>query len=244
MTQAAKNAIDMRYRLLDYFYTAFHQQHVDGTPVLNPLWFKYPTDKKTWNIDLQFLFGDSILVSPVTQENVTHVEAYFPDDIFYDFLTLDPTRGQGKNITFSNVNFSSIPVHIRGGAILPLRATGANTTAQLRRTDFEVLVAPGLDGSASGSLYFDDGVSILTNASTEVRMRFDKGTLTVNGTFGYPLGVDVANVVFLNVGGAPETVLVDKKAGAKYVYDDKVKTLSVPLGFSFDRSFEVSYGCT
>lgn len=243
MAQAAKNAIDMRYRLLDYFYTAFHRQHTDGTPALNPMWFKYPNEQSTWSIDLQFLFGDSILVSPVTHENVTHVEAYFPDDIFYDFLTLEPMRGEGKNITISNVNFTSIPVHIRGGAVLPLRATGANTTAQLRRTDFELLVVPDLDDSATGSLYFDDGVSIQTNASTEVQMQYDRGTLTVNGSFGYPLGVNVASAVFLNVSAAPKMVLVDSSTvnSSAFSYDTGLKTLRVPLGFAFDKSFTVSY---
>ena len=56
-TQAAKNALDMRYRLIDYLYTAFHQAHTDGTPVLRPLWYSFPNDSNTFAIDSQFLFG-------------------------------------------------------------------------------------------------------------------------------------------------------------------------------------------
>lgn len=50
------------YRLLDYLYTAIHQGHLDGSPVLNAYWFLYPNDPNTFAIDSQFFFGDSILV--------------------------------------------------------------------------------------------------------------------------------------------------------------------------------------
>jgi alpha-glucosidase len=47
---------------MDYIYTALHQAYLDGSPVLNPLFFKYPSDVKTFAIDLQFFYGDSVLV--------------------------------------------------------------------------------------------------------------------------------------------------------------------------------------
>jgi alpha-glucosidase len=113
-----------RYRLLDYFYTAFHKASVVGSPVVNPLWFKYPMDTTTFGIDLQFLFGDSILVSPVTEENITMVTIYLPKDKFYDLATFTPVEGTGQNMTLTDVNFTMIPLHIRGGAVLPLRTAG------------------------------------------------------------------------------------------------------------------------
>src|SRR6266404_3564459 len=160
VTQAAKNAINIRYRLLDYFYTAFHKQHIDGTPALQPLFFQYPQDTKTYDIQYQFLFGPSILVSPVLEKNSTAVDIYLPDDRFYDFLTYKTVEGRAANITLTNVSFTEIPVHVKGGVVLPLRIESAYTMADLRKKDFELVVAPGRDGSACGSLYLDDGVSI------------------------------------------------------------------------------------
>lgn len=91
------------------------------------------------------------------EENTTSVEIYLPDDIFYDWNNgFNPVRGTGSNVTLSDVDFNTIPLHIRGGNILPLHAESANTTTELRKKPFQLLVAPGLDGIASGSLYLDE----------------------------------------------------------------------------------------
>ncbi|KAJ3553318.1 hypothetical protein NM688_g3681 [Phlebia brevispora] len=243
VAQAARNVLDIRYRLMDYLYTAFHQAHLDGTPVLNALWYKYPQDPSTFAIDLQFFFGDSILVSPVTEENATSVSAYFPKDTFYDFLTLMPLQGRGETVMIDNVNFTSIPVHIRGGAVLPLREKGAMTTTQLRSTDFEIVVAPDSQGEASGSLYADDGVSITQNRTTAVNFSYKHGTLTAQGNFGYPLQVNIARVRFLGVSHAPHSVKIDGrpvKTGS-FTFNESTGVLDVNVGTPFDSAFTVQY---
>lgn len=231
------------YRLMDYIYTAFHQAHVDGTPVLNAMWYKYPQDASTFPIDLQFFFGDSILVSPVTEENSTSVSAYFPKDIFYDFLTLKPFQGKGQTVNLQNVNFTSIPVHIRGGAVLPLREKSAMTTTSLRATDFEIVVAPDAQGQASGSLYADDGVSITPPSSTQVTFTFKKGTLVAKGTFGFPLKVKVGRVRFLGVAAAPHSVTVNGHAAKKgsFSFDKASGILDVTVQLPFTSGFTVQY---
>ncbi|KAF8496801.1 alpha-glucosidase [Russula emetica] len=242
VTQAAKNALDIRYRLLDYFYTAFHKASVDGSPVVNPLWFKYPTDTATFGIDLQFLFGDSILVSPVTEENITTVTIYLPKDRFYDFATFAPVEGTGQNITLTDVNFTMIPLHIRGGAVLPLRTAGAMTTTELRTKDFEFVVAPDAKGTAAGSLYVDDGVSIVQEKSTSVEMEFGEGKLCVNGSFAYDVGVKVASVAFLGVENRPMAVAVyPGEDNMPFSYDGASKMLRVQIDMPLTDGFEVTF---
>jgi alpha-glucosidase len=230
-----------RYRLLDYLYTSFHQANTDGTPVLQPLWFNYPKDQATYSIDLQFFYGDSILVSPVTDEDATSVTIYLPHDIFYDFNTLTPVCGTGANITLNNVPFTEIPLHIRGGSILPLRAQSAKTTKELRTHDFEFVVAPGTDGTAEGQLYVDDGVSINQPQETQVRMSYKKGLLTVKGEFGFKTGVKASRVRFLGVTGVPTMVEVNSKAVShgQVSYDGRHQVLDVEVGLDFSMGFEV-----
>ena len=231
-----------RYRLLDYFYTAFHKASVDGSPVVNPLWFKYPTDAATFGIDLQFLFGDSVLVSPVTEENITTVTIYLPKDKFYDFATFAPVEGTGQNITLTDVNFTMIPLHIRGGVVLPLRSAGAMTTTELRTKDFEFVVAPDAKSMAAGSLYVDDGVSIVQEKSTSVGMEFAEGKLSVNGSFAYDVGVKVASVAFLGVEDQPMAVTVyPGKDNIPFSYDGANKVLRVQIDMPLTDGFQVAF---
>ncbi|KAF7366623.1 Glycoside hydrolase family 31 protein [Mycena sanguinolenta] len=227
VAQAAQNVLDIRYRLMDYIYTAFHTASLTGAPVVSPMWFKYPKDTATYPIDLQWFFGDSILVSPVTEENSTSVSIYVPNDIFYDFLTLAPIQGHGAQVQLTNVSFTEIPVYIKGGAILPLRANSTMTTAELREVDFEFVVAPGTDGTASGSLYVDDG---------------GFNTLTVTGSFAFKTGVNTSRARFLNVAKAPSSVLLNGapvKKGA-VVYNAGTKVLDVTVGLPFTKGFTVT----
>lgn len=198
VARAARKAIDARYRLLDYAYTALRRASATGAPIVNPLFFLYPADKDTFGIDTQFFYGDALLVSPVVDDDAESVTYYLPDDVFYDFWTLARVRGAGANVTVDNVTWTDIPVHIRGGAVLPLRTASANTTALLRRNDFRLVVAPGLDGTAAGSLYLDDGESLdVGDEMSEIGFAWDGATFKAAGTFGYSTDVVVESVVVL-----------------------------------------------
>jgi alpha-glucosidase len=197
---AARNAINVRYRLLDYFYTAFHLQSTTGTPSLNPLWFHYPDDEQTFSIEHQFFFGPDVLVSPVLEENSTSVSIYLPDDVFYDFWTFERVVGTGSWVNITDVGFDSIPLHIRGGSILPLRAESANTTTELRKKDFVLWIAPNGTNQASGSLYLDDGDSLVQNATSSIAFTYDNGRFEMGRTFGYESGVVIKNITVLGTG--------------------------------------------
>ncbi|KAI5861217.1 glycoside hydrolase family 31 protein [Durotheca rogersii] len=224
--EAARKFLAIRYALLDYAYTALHTQTRDGTPMLSPLWYAYPDDSKTWALDLQYFYGPHLLVAPVTEENSDKVDVYLPDDVFYDWYTGTRVEGKGAHITVTEQGWTDLPLYIKGGAIVPLRQTTSigtaaaaiggegdgqpMTTRELRKRPFEIVVAVGRDGRASGSLYLDDGESIEqpAGATTEINFTFAKGVLRVNGTFGYrpdPSGggddsLRVAKVTFLGLG--------------------------------------------
>lgn len=165
---------------------------------------------------------------------------YLPNDIFYDFKTLKPVQGHASNVTLDKIDLDQIPVYIKGGAVLPLRVRSAMTTNQLRKEDFELVVAPNANGEAFGQLYYDDGESNVPASSTFVKFSFEDQNLSMSGALGYPLGVNLSRVRILGVEQAPRELYVDGEA-AEIVYDPATMILDVRIGQPFTHRYEVCY---
>ncbi|KAJ4305859.1 hypothetical protein N0V90_001391 [Kalmusia sp. IMI 367209] len=211
---AARKAIDLRYRLLDYIYTAMHLQTKDGTPMLAPIWMHYSNDPATLAIDAQFFFGPALLVSPVTEKDSDSVTFYLPNDIFYDLFTLKRVTPTATKTTYSGLSTSDIPVHIKCAHIIPMRVSSTNTTTALRTQDFELIVAPNGDDKAWGKLYLDDGVSIEQDGVSEIEFTYDGGKLKMDGTFGYDAKVGIKTVTVLGEGDPVKYELDEKLSEA------------------------------
>jgi len=151
-------ALERRYSLLPYIYSLFASAHTSGTTVWRPLFFEFPTDTNTYGIDHQFLIGPYLLVSPVLAENATSVVAYFPQGVWYDYYTGTPIIGGGATQTVS-APLTIIPIHIRGGGIIPTQVPALTTTVT-RTNNFGLLVGLDKSGNAEGAIYLDDGESL------------------------------------------------------------------------------------
>ncbi|KAK0269426.1 hypothetical protein LTR91_020502 [Friedmanniomyces endolithicus] len=204
VAQAARNAITIRYQLLDYIYTAFYEQNQTGAPTVQPMFFHYPADANANALAYQYFYGPGLMVAPVTEENSTTTGIYMPDDIFYNYYTHETVRGHGETVTLTDVAYTSIPLYYVGGNIIAMRANSSNTTTELRKQDFSIIIAPSLNGTATGNLYLDDGVSIEQAATSYITFTYDcSGKLSMSGSFGYTAGVSVTSITVL--GGSNTT---------------------------------------
>ena len=168
VTQAAKNALGMRYQLLPYLYTLLYKANTLGTTVARALWYNYPTDTTAQSISSQFMLGASLLLSPVVQQGATSVKAYFPRGLWYDFstrkLAIDtPNGGVWKTL---DTPLTATNVHVSGGSILPLQQLAPELTVSAsRNTPFTLLVALCDMGEAQGMLFVDDGEQVELRSS-------------------------------------------------------------------------------
>lgn len=217
VAEASRRVMAVRYSLLNYMYTLFYYAHTNGDTVMRALAWEFPEDstlKGTYN---QFLLGPSILVTPVLFPNVEEAHGVFPGigegTRWYDWYTLAEVNAEPQeNVTLS-APLEHINVHVRGGSILPLQAPGM-TTAATRNGSFSLLVALDDNAQASGSLYLDDGESLVPEETKVVEFTYAEDCLTtkINGTYHAtaPLGnVTIAGVkgpmtgLSLTIGGQP-----------------------------------------
>uniref|UniRef100_A0A0B7BEV5 Galactose mutarotase N-terminal barrel domain-containing protein n=1 Tax=Arion vulgaris TaxID=1028688 RepID=A0A0B7BEV5_9EUPU len=223
-----RTALELRYQLLAVLYTAFYKAHTQGLPIVRPLFFIYPG---TEAIDTQFMWNDQLLVSPVLNEAATSVQAFIPDDVFYNFSTgaLQTQKGQTVQL---NAPIGVINVHIRGGSILPLLPATQRTDLS-RQQKFQLLVAVGADSSASGELFWDDGESIdsiTSNTYSDILFNLSSSNHLVStiskGGYNPPQGIKLGSVTFYGINQAPGSVTVNG-AAATTNYDASLKVLTV-----------------
>ncbi len=204
------------------------------------MFYIYPEDAKTFGIDAQFFFGDSLLVSPVLAENKTSVSIYLPKDTFYDWNAgFAPVQGNGSLVNLTNVNFTTIPLHVRGGAILPLRVDSANTTAQLRTKGFNLLIAPGRDGSAKGSLYLDDGVSIKQASTTFINFTYVSGDFSMSGDYNHPANVSIERITVLNVTAAPQSINITGAPESNFTYNARSRAVVINTNIPLTQDISI-----
>jgi alpha-glucosidase (family GH31 glycosyl hydrolase) len=143
---------ELRYRLLPYTYTLAWQAHTRGLPLMRPLVLNYPDDPRAWTLDHEYLWGDDLLVAPVTREGATAWPVYLPRGTWFDFWT--GARHDGPRGVTIAAPLDRLPLLVRGGAILPLGPVVQHTG---ERPLDEVTLQIYPDGVSRFELYEDDG---------------------------------------------------------------------------------------
>ncbi|KAJ8029435.1 Maltase-glucoamylase, intestinal [Holothuria leucospilota] len=152
----------IRYTLLPYLYTLHFRATAYGSTIIRPLLHEFTSDPNTYGIDRQFLWGSGFMISPVLDEDAVKVDAYFPHARWYDWYTgKEVDSSYAGNVVTLDAPASYIPLHIRGGNILPTQQP-ANSTKFSRLNPFGLIIALNEGQSAIGALFWDDGESIDT----------------------------------------------------------------------------------
>jgi len=109
----------LRYRLMPYIYSLAGMTHFNDYTIMRPLIMDFNGDRKVNNIGDQYMFGPSLMVSPVYKYKAREREIYFPAACgWYDFYT-GKFINAGQKIKV-DAPYERLPLYVREGTILPI----------------------------------------------------------------------------------------------------------------------------
>lgn len=171
--------IRKRIEMVPYIYSTARQT-MSGKPMMRPMYLEDDSTPVEF-MGSQYMFGDSILVSPISKpaDQESEHKTYLPKGNWYDFFTGEKVSSQGSVITTKN-QAEKIPVYIKEGAIIPCEKIENENKLQV------VKVYAAKDSKNTFVWYNDDGeTNQYKNGSfTEVQFTLDclKLTAEIRGT--------------------------------------------------------------
>lgn len=165
-----------RHKLVPYLYSASWKNHLEGVPLIRPMYYEWPEEDAAYEADHQYLFGD-LLAAPITQKSselgMAEKHVWLPDGVWTDIFTGLRYTG-GRWVTVYR-DIGSMPVFARAGAILPLAVKDDNGCGIPEGMDIYVYA-----GDGTYTLYEEtDGKRIEFRAQMHGR---EEQTLTVQNS--------------------------------------------------------------
>ena len=150
----ASQYLNFRYSLLPYIYSHAADVTFSGSTLMRPLVMDFPNDNKALEQKHEFMFGQSLLVAPVTESAVGKWNVYLPTNSsgWIDFWS--GNKNEGGQFIDVDVDITKIPLFVKSGSIIPL-CFGKQYASEKTEQPMEIRVYPGED--ASFVFYEDEG---------------------------------------------------------------------------------------
>lgn len=194
---AIEKYIKLRYRLIPYLYSTAWQVTSNGASIMEPLYFDFEQDEKAHTIVDEYMFGESILVSPVTESmyiksekrdgkyinavedfsDIKTSEVYLPQGSkWIDFWTGKTLEG-GQMIE-RKTPIDLMPLYLKAGSIIPW-GPEVQYAEEKKWDQLEIRIYPGADGKFV--LYEDenDNYNYVTGQYSTIEFQWNDKTQTL-----------------------------------------------------------------
>lgn len=234
--------INLRYRLLPYIYSTSWQVTANSSSIMRALMMDFASDKKVLDINNEYMFGKSILVSPVTEPLYTvnkkegstsdfgvvkSSKTYLPEGAeWYDFWSGVKLKGGQEVERLTPMDI--MPLYIKAGSIIPMGPTVQY--ANEKQDPTEIRIYPGADGTFI--LYDDekDNYNYEKGKYATIDLKWDDATKTLTigdrkGSFNGMLSSRTFNIIVVSDqnGGASTAVKFTKTIK----YNGKAKSIKL-----------------
>ncbi|HEX6648460.1 MAG TPA: TIM-barrel domain-containing protein [Pyrinomonadaceae bacterium] len=121
-----QRALGLRYSLMPYIYAQAKNSSGRGFPMVRPLFFEYPNDPGSWNIDDEYMFGSDLLVAPMFESGGQR-KVYLPPGTWIDYQS----GGVYDGARWHEIAAGQIPVVllVKNHTVLPHNKIAQSTSA-------------------------------------------------------------------------------------------------------------------
>jgi alpha-glucosidase len=158
-----RSTYQLREAMQPYLYTEARRTYDSGVAFFRPLYYDWPEDEAAYTSKNEYLFGDQLIVSPVTApadklSGLTAEQVWLPKGEWIEWPT--GKHFAGPTTVERSFTIDQIPVYVRAGTILPMQPAMLHT-GEKPVDPLIVNVWPLAAGATSSySVYEDSGVAV------------------------------------------------------------------------------------
>ena len=90
------------------------EAHESGAPVMRTMFYEFPEDSVTWDLDTQYMYGSDILVAPIVELGARSRKVYLPNGCTWRFAHTGETYDGGQWLEVE-AELDTLPVFLRDG---------------------------------------------------------------------------------------------------------------------------------
>jgi alpha-D-xyloside xylohydrolase len=217
----------LRYRLMPYIYSLAGSTYHNNYTMMRGLVMDFAKDTAVLNIGDQFMFGPSLLVSPVYNYQQRTRELYLPKGQgWYDLYTGKYNQG-GQKIT-AEAPYERMPVYVKEGSIVPF-GPELQYTSEKPADTITLYVYTGKD--ASFQLYEDQGTTYDYEKGQYATIPFQYNestrTLTIGDRKGsYPGMLTTRTFRVVQIAPTARKALdMERRSGKEIIYQGKKQVI-------------------
>ncbi|QMS85466.1 TIM-barrel domain-containing protein [Candidatus Xianfuyuplasma coldseepsis] len=124
-----KHFMQLRHQMIPYLHT-FNHLHADGElPLIRPLYYQWPNEKKAYKYTNQYFFGTELMVRPFTSKTIKKLrmakeQVWFKDGGWFHFFSGEYITNPGTYTFYGCMR--DINVFAKEGAIIPFASNHEN----------------------------------------------------------------------------------------------------------------------
>ncbi len=249
-TDVIRQTVRQRYEMAPYIYTMARKGYDEGLALCRPMYYDYPEAPEAYSFRSQYMFGDDMLIAPVTKAAVdgfAEVDVWLPEGKWYELHT--GTMLEGGAVVKRHFALDEYGIYVKAGSVLPFYG---DEVQNLNCNDEDVYVTVFPEGEGCFRMYEDAGNDknyASEHAFTSISNSWDGAVQTIRiapreGSYQGMPSERRFKVKVLASAAPVEVTVNDIRVGYEYLDEGLTFVIDVPVdGCDAEKVVKITYPC-